>query len=162
MQFRSRRHLIVWLLWKLSHTVSVCVGPALALIWKRSSWFTASRSRHSTLLRWFISYFPSGFFFFLTPHVMSSHLSLATGRKPEPLACCRSERGWGYILLADAKWTALPPHNAQYWSTFGNGRWHGRGQRRESVCVSIRTPCHLTRHITTAVLHQCSSGLIHS
>lgn len=39
----------------------------------------------------------------LSPHVMSPHRSLATGRKPEPLAGCRSERRRGYILLADAK-----------------------------------------------------------
>lgn len=41
---------------------------------------------------------------------MSSYLSLDTGTKPEPLACCRSEVGWGSILLVDAKRTVPLGH----------------------------------------------------
>lgn len=166
MQFRSRRHLIVWLLRKLSHTLSVWVWPDFGTNTgeKKGSWFFLLRIHVTRIFftdPFLISYTIS---FSLTPppYVMSSHLSLSTGGKPEPLACCQLDRGWGYILLADAKWTGPLPHNAHYWKTFGNGRWHGGGQKRDRVLVRTRPLCHLTWHIKTAALHQCSSGLIHS
>lgn len=147
-------------------TYTQCLG--LAWLWHKhggkkvlGSSCSAFMSLASSSLIHFL--FPILFLFLSPPpYVMSSHLSLSTGGKPEPLACCQLERGWGYILLADAKWTGPLPHNAHYWKTFGNGRWHGGGQKRDRVLVRTRPLCHLTWHIKTAALHQCSSGLIHS
>lgn len=102
-------------------------------------WFTPSNSCRFTFL---LLSFP------LTPHVMYSLRSLATGTKPEPLACCRSEAGQGSILLVLCTANATTwSHNAQCWRTFTDGRWHGKssGTQADTVtqqrCTSAAMVC---------------------
>lgn len=144
----------VWLLSKLSCRVRAWTPLALAL-----KWAAAPCSRRLTVLRCFIPYYTLSPFFSAIPHVASSHLSLATGRKPEPLPCCHSERGGGSILIADVKWTAPLGHTMHN----TGGLWGWKVMRREEhSCAHTWTPTHSHWHINTAVLHRCSSGLIHS
>lgn len=105
MQSASRRRLICTVVFKTVAYSNCCwIGLAVTQTRKRSS----RCSRFMSL--WSSSLLYSSLSFSLIHHVMSSHRFLATGRKPEPLACCRSEGRLGSILLADAKWTAPLGH----------------------------------------------------
>lgn len=81
--------------------VRVCVILTVTPTWKKSSCFGLLALPIFGAL-FFVTHVLS---FPLTPHVMYSLRSLATGTKPEPLACCRSEAGQGSILLVYAKRT---------------------------------------------------------
>lgn len=91
---------------------------------KKNSWFGLLLQIHVALLLFSALFFIThALSFSLTPHVMYSHRSLATGTKPEPLACCRSEVGQGSILLVDAK-RAVPLGRTMH-STGGPLRMEG-------------------------------------
>lgn len=86
--------------------VRVCVILAVTPTWKKSACFGLLLQIHVALPIFGALFFVTHTLSFpLTPHVMYSLRSLATGTKPEPLACCRSEAGQGSILLVYAKRT---------------------------------------------------------
>ncbi len=89
---------------------------------------------------------------------MSSHRSLATGRKPEPLACCRSEGGRGSILLADAKWTAPLGHTMH--NTGGPLGIVGDGVEadKKRECVRVRAHRHLATQPDTSTQPCCTGA----
>lgn len=102
LEFKSRRQLTTKRLSELSHTVKSLVWTGSGTNVKRDFLLSSSE---------FMSLYSSSLLYLLlrtlSPHssLMPLHLSMATGRKPEPLVCCQSERRRGSILLANAKWT---------------------------------------------------------